>query len=320
MMRVLLTVPHGCEGCDIAAPGFAMHVSKHLDDFGIKNTKIVSTTKRKTIDMNRLESRSTSYRRNVSKIIGSMKRDDVLIDVHSFPSGSKSQYDVYFLNIVSSLGDDGFIRAMHAFLEKHGVRTGILEGSDKNDIVTVTLQRGLENVALVEINESLSPGKAKKIAGLVASFISSLPSAVVLQTHGVVTGIASNKVTVYIDIDDIHDIYAPVSGKIKYVTTESGDFDRYLKVFRSWERKRGRLTIGIRDVKFLVEVGEGYVTDRVRLKKGIGDTVKRGDVIGHIVLGSLSEIYLPIGYDVLVREGETVAGGTTIAGIRKVNR
>ena len=90
--------------------------------------------------------------------------------------------------------------------------------------------------------------------------------------------------------------------------------DTPVKLFKAWEKKRGRLTIKISDTNFLLEVGEGYVTKRVKLTKNVGQRVNHSEVIGEIVLGSLSEIYLPKDYVVIAQEGKRVIGGKTIVG------
>jgi len=140
---------------------------------------------------------------------------------------------------------------------------------------------------------------------------------IVAPTHGVITDIVGNKITIYISSEDNHDIFAPRTGTITSIIAKEGDFDRYLKLFKAWEKKIGRLTIEINDTIFLLEVGEGYITKRVRLTKNIEQHVNQSEVIGEIVLGSLSEIYLPKAYVVTVQEGQRVIGGKTVLGIKK---
>jgi hypothetical protein len=315
-MKVLLTVPHGGKDNDELAPVIAAKISRFLDLMDVSNVRKINYYPRSMIDMNRPASRGTDFRNEIEAKLKELTKNDVLIDVHSFPDDDQTPYELYFLDIYGIDQDDSFNRALHSFLVKHGVNAAILAGSQINDIVMQAMEYGMENLTLAEFNRSLSPDRFNVITKLVASFVAAMPTRIVAQTNGVITEIDNGKITVYIDIKDNHDIFAPVTGKIEHLIAEKGDFDRYLKLFQSWEKKRGRLTIGIENIRFLIEVGEGYVTNKIKVKKLVGEGVKRGEIIGHIVLGSLSEIYIPKEHSILVTEGQRLVGGKTILAMK----
>jgi phosphatidylserine decarboxylase len=135
-------------------------------------------------------------------------------------------------------------------------------------------------------------------------------------TYGQVIGIEGNKITTLIDAEDIHTIYSSVDGEITGVKFEKGEFKHH--VFECPITKKGRATLEITDDNKMkhnitLEVGKGYITNRVRLDKDLGDVVKKGELIGEILLGSLSEVIIPQ-YDeikILVSEGDKVKGGET---------
>jgi len=315
-MKVLVTVPHGGKDDDEFAPVMAAKISRFLDSMDVSNIRKINYYPRSMIDMNRPASRGTDFRNEIEAKLKELTKNDVLIDVHSFPDNDQSPYELYFLDIHGISIDDSFNKALHTFLVKHGVNAAILAGSQINDIVMQAMEYGMENLTLIEFNRSLSHDRLNAITKLVALFVAAMPTRIVAQTNGVITEIDNGKITVYIDVKDNHDIFAPVTGKIKNLIAEKGNFDRYLKLFQSWEKKRGRLTIEIENVRFLIEVGEGYVTNKIKVKKIVDDKVKRGEIIGHIVLGSLSEIYIPKGHVILVTEGQRVVGGKTILALK----
>jgi len=138
---------------------------------------------------------------------------------------------------------------------------------------------------------------------------------IVAPTYGKVVEIRRCSVTIYISVDDDHNVFAPIDGKITKMETFEGEITRYLKIFKSYEKKKGRVKIfinGCLSISFWLEVGEGYVTDRVRLDRFEGDFVSRGENIGEIILGSLSEIHLPESSLINVEEGDYLIGGETI--------
>jgi phosphatidylserine decarboxylase len=133
-------------------------------------------------------------------------------------------------------------------------------------------------------------------------------------TYGKVIGIDDIRkiITVYISKDDIHNIYAPNSGTITDVTKFQSEIKRM--VFKMEETKIGRVRIQVnKSIDFWVEVGyPTYIHNRVLLRKHKGDKIKSGEVIGEIVLGSLSEVHLPREATILVVLNECLIGGRSI--------
>lgn len=121
-------------------------------------------------------------------------------------------------------------------------------------------------------------------------------------------------ITIYIHPYDNHDIYSPVKGIIEKIDFFSGTFVRPL--FVSSEGKRGRLVIYIKGeqgvVSFWVEVGEGYITNSIELFCEKNSYVNAGDRIAKIIIGSLSEIHLPVNTQLLVEKEMSMTGGVTI--------
>lgn len=154
-------------------------------------------------------------------------------------------------------------------------------------------------------------------------------------THGVVRHADDERITIYIAPRDDHRVYAPVAGRVTRINTYEGKIRRPVspeeyrlgsdsRVFQSYENKTGRVTVHMEEegtrlpLSFWLEVGEGYITERVRLDVLEGQYVPSpGTPIGEILLGSLSELHLPMGSHgerrvrVLVKPGQKMVGGAT---------
>jgi phosphatidylserine decarboxylase len=156
-------------------------------------------------------------------------------------------------------------------------------------------------------------------------------SYVLAPTHGTITYADASRVTIYISTSDNHDIFAPVAGHVDSLTALRGYWRRPTRpdedptgaqVFQAYETKKGRAIAKMTEsvtgqpLEFWIEVGSGYVTDRVLFRVKQNQTVLRaGARIGEIILGSLSEVHLPGGgrqsSQTLVKAGDIVIGGTT---------
>jgi len=143
------------------------------------------------------------------------------------------------------------------------------------------------------------------------------------MTSGTVTFVKRKKkaqyVRIYLSPNDKHTIYAPFDGTVSRVETKSGNFIR--QVFHSFERKNGRLILTFRssssDLEIIAwfEVGSSYVTNTIKMNKKQGDSVYEGEVIGEIVVGSLSQLRLPLNMDVQVHAYDVVQGAKTIVAV-----
>ncbi len=142
--------------------------------------------------------------------------------------------------------------------------------------------------------------------------------------NGRVTKVERNAVTIYIPVETDHRVYSPVSGTIVSILAKKGKFE-YVRfhpglLFKATPEQKGRVLViiqpwsGGQKVSFWLEVGQGYVTDRIRLDVTVHEEVQQAEVIGEILLGSLAEIQLPEGSQVLVSKGQWVRGGKTVVG------
>ena len=102
-------------------------------------------------------------------------------------------------------------------------------------------------------------------------------------------------IQILIDVEDPHEVYAPIDGYIKDIQFIEGKFHE--KVFEVEVLKTGKAIISLEgdvEMHFTLEVGKPrYVTNRIRIDKKIGDYVRQGELIGEILLGSLAYVYFP---------------------------
>lgn len=141
---------------------------------------------------------------------------------------------------------------------------------------------------------------------------------VVSPVYGTISNISDNSITIYISPNDNHNIFAPIDGTISEIDIVQGYWKR--RVFHAYEDKIGRTIIYIsniclpEDISFWLEVGKPmYITDRIQLNKDIDDYVKKGELIGEIILGSLCEIHFHnLNHQNKIRIGDKVIGGNTI--------
>lgn len=147
MKKIIITVPHSyCQNidtrnCDTRAYQVGLLLSEklkgYLDVIFLPNEDLP----RKTVDMNRSESRNTSYRINLSNILKQVPSDTWVLDIHSFPLGGFGEiaHNIYILDNIPDIYSpyhipNSELREFTSNLPSAISSIKILEGSEKNDI------------------------------------------------------------------------------------------------------------------------------------------------------------------------------------------
>jgi phosphatidylserine decarboxylase len=142
-------------------------------------------------------------------------------------------------------------------------------------------------------------------------------SGVVSPADGTVSVIRAEgdqvRVGVYMSAADVHVNRAPLGGEVKSVTHRPGAN----KMAFSKESERNE-RVDIDFGEFEVSLIAGWFARRIHPYLSEGDSVERGDRIGHISFGSRADILLPESFemaDLTVEEGDSVLAGETILAV-----
>ena len=143
---------------------------------------------------------------------------------------------------------------------------------------------------------------------------------IISPTYGIITKIQDNIIHIYIrgyndEKEDNHDIFSPISGNIKKNFEEiklkrKGEYINNDILYIFDENKKGRLNIKIKNIKFSIEVGKGYITNSIRLSNKT--KFKKGQKIGEIIIGSYCFIKIPKNFKLKVKLNDEIIGGKTI--------
>lgn len=127
------------------------------------------------------------------------------------------------------------------------------------------------------------------------------------------------RVSIFLSIFDVHVQYAPVAGRIVLRRHTAGQFLNAMRTDSA--RFNENVLVGIEsaerpDERIGVRLIAGLIARRIVPWVQEGDQVARGERISLIRFGSRVDLYLPPGYEVVVRPGDRVRGGETIVARR----
>jgi phosphatidylserine decarboxylase len=124
---------------------------------------------------------------------------------------------------------------------------------------------------------------------------------------------ARTRLSIFLSPLDVHINRTPIKGEVEGVQYQPGKFFAAYKQEASRENEQNALRIVDPEGRRLgvVQVA-GVLARRIVCRVKAGDTLDRGERFGLIMFGSRTDLYLPVGCDVVVAEGERVKGGETI--------
>ena len=134
-------------------------------------------------------------------------------------------------------------------------------------------------------------------------------------------GAESTRISIFLNIFDVHVNRAPIAGRITNVEYTKGQFLVASREFASSQNERNTVTIAgnIAGDATCIRFAQiaGLIARRIVFHKKPGDTVAKGERVGLIKFGSRVDIFFGPEWEIKVRPGERVAGGSSILAERR---
>jgi phosphatidylserine decarboxylase len=134
-------------------------------------------------------------------------------------------------------------------------------------------------------------------------------------------GAESTRISIFLNVFDVHVNRSPIAGQVTAVDYTKGRFLVASREIASSQNERNTLTITstVAGQSICVRFAQiaGLIARRIVCYKKPGDTVSKGERIGLIKFGSRVDVWLGPEWDIQVRTGQRVAGGSSILALRR---
>jgi phosphatidylserine decarboxylase len=125
------------------------------------------------------------------------------------------------------------------------------------------------------------------------------------------------RISIFLNVFDVHVNRAPIAGDVTSVEYTKGQFLVASRELASSQNERNILTIAGQGTSVVFSQIAGLIARRIVCYKKPGDHVAKGERIGLIKFGSRVDVFLGPEWEILVKPGERVAGGSSILARRK---
>jgi phosphatidylserine decarboxylase len=129
-------------------------------------------------------------------------------------------------------------------------------------------------------------------------------------------GAECTRISIFLNVFDVHVNRAPIAGRIANVEYTKGQFLVASREIASAQNERNTVTI-VGDASIRFAQIAGLIARRIVFHKKLGDTVAKGERVGLIKFGSRVDIFLGPEWEIKVRAGQRVAGGSSIIAQRR---
>ncbi|MGH9557936.1 MAG: phosphatidylserine decarboxylase [Bryobacteraceae bacterium] len=127
----------------------------------------------------------------------------------------------------------------------------------------------------------------------------------------------ATRVSIFLNIFDVHVNRTPIAGKIQCVKYKKGGFLAANKEEASQANEQNTITVEGQGTRIVFKQIAGLIARRIVCYKKPGDLVDAGERVGLIKFGSRVDVFLGPEWEIAVRTGERVSAGASVIARRR---
>ena len=127
----------------------------------------------------------------------------------------------------------------------------------------------------------------------------------------------TTRISIFLNIFDVHVNRSPIAGKISNVKYQRGHFLPANMERASSQNEQNTVTVDAGDTRVTFSQIAGLIARRIVFYKNAGDEVNIGERVGLIKFGSRVDVFLGPEWELAVQEGVRVSAGSSVLAKRK---
>jgi phosphatidylserine decarboxylase len=125
-------------------------------------------------------------------------------------------------------------------------------------------------------------------------------------------GVVCTRISIFLNVFDVHVNRSPISGVIKGAVYQKGQFGNAMSESSADDNEQNIVTMEGEGMTVVFKQIAGLLARRIVFHHKPGDTLARGPRVGLIKFGSRTDVIFPQPAEIRVKLGDRVAGGSTV--------
>lgn len=125
-------------------------------------------------------------------------------------------------------------------------------------------------------------------------------------------GVPCTRISIFLNVFDVHVNRSPISGVIKSAVYQKGKFGNAMDTASADNNEQNIVTVEGEGMTVVFKQIAGLLARRIVFNHRPGDTVARGQRIGLIKFGSRTDVIFPQPAEISVKMGDRVQGGSSV--------
>jgi phosphatidylserine decarboxylase len=125
-------------------------------------------------------------------------------------------------------------------------------------------------------------------------------------------GIRRTRISIFLNVFDVHVNRSPVAGVIREVRYQRGKFLNAMNAASAEQNEQNIVTVESEGHTVVFKQIAGVLARRIVFNKKVGDRVERGERVGLIKFGSRVDVLLEVSAEVQIKVGDRVKGGASV--------
>ncbi|HZI57540.1 MAG TPA: phosphatidylserine decarboxylase family protein [Verrucomicrobiae bacterium] len=125
-------------------------------------------------------------------------------------------------------------------------------------------------------------------------------------------GAPCTRISIFLNVFDVHVNRAPISGVIKSAVYQKGKFVNAMDEASADDNEQNIVTVEGEGMTVVFKQIAGLLARRIVFNHKPGDTIQRGQRVGLIKFGSRTDVIFPQPADISVKLGDRVKGGSSV--------
>ncbi len=125
-------------------------------------------------------------------------------------------------------------------------------------------------------------------------------------------GVACTRISIFLNVFDVHVNRTPIAGVIKDIVYQRGKFGNAMDEVSAAANEQNIVTVQGEGMTVVFKQIAGLIARRIVFNYKVGDTLARGQRVGLIKFGSRTDVIFPSPAEMRIKVGDRVKGGSSV--------